>query len=47
MAKLLQVVGTSAFAEHLRHRVAGNDMSEHENHGEDKPERRKSEQETE
>lgn len=44
VAKLGDVLGASAFAEHLLDRIAGNDVGEKENHGDDEPEGGKREQ---
>ncbi len=46
MAKLLQVFCARAFAEHLLHRIAGNDVREQKNHRDDQPERGQREQQS-
>src|SRR2546426_10566471 len=45
--KPLHILGASAFAEHLLHRIAGNDVHQEKNHGENQPERGKSEEKAE
>ena len=37
VAELLEVLGASAFAKHLLNGVAGNDVGEQKNHGDDEP----------
>ena len=44
VAKLREVFGAGAFAEHLSDRIAGNDVCEEENHGQDEPQRGKREE---
>ncbi len=39
MAKLLQIFRARAFAEHLLHRIAGNNVRQQENHRDDQPKR--------
>ena len=45
--KLVQILSACAFAEHLLNGVAGHDVREQENHGENEPERGKSEEKAE
>src|ERR1700733_2602329 len=39
MTKLIEILGSRAFAEHLLHGIARNDMSQHEHKCDDEPER--------
>ena len=39
VAELREVFSASAFTEHLRDWIAGHDVREQENHGQDEPER--------